>query len=82
MHVKVDLSYRVAYLVDDQGDIQMAASNTTRTSVDGVLASWGYARTPSGEWEVTDILNAIDAVRFPVQRVNQDSTSAHSGAGR
>lgn len=72
-YVKVDLAYRVAYLVDDQGDVQLATSNTSRSNVDGVLASWGYARTACGKWETTDILNAIDAVRFPVRQVGVDS---------
>ena len=66
-YVKIDLGYRVAYLVDDQGVTQLAASDTTRSSVDDVLACWGYARTSDGTWETTDILNAIDAVRFPVE---------------
>lgn len=66
MYVKIDLSYRVAYLMNDDGIAELAASNTTRSTVDGVLASWGYARTSDGTWETTDVLNAIDAVRFPV----------------
>lgn len=72
-YVKVDLAYRVAYLVDDRGIIRLAASGTSKSNVDGVLTSWGYARTPWGEWETTDILNAIDAVRYPVQRVGVGS---------
>lgn len=69
MHVKVDLAYRVAYLVDDQGITQLAQSGTTRSTVDDVLTSWGYARTRDGKWEPTDILNAIDAMRHPVVEV-------------
>lgn len=72
-YVKVDLAYRVAYLVDDQGNIRLAASGTSKSNVDGVLASWGYARTTCGEWETTDILNAIDAVRFPVKQLGVGS---------
>lgn len=68
-HVKIDLGYRVAYLVDASGVTQLATSNTTRSTVDDVLASWGYARTRDGKWETTDILNAIDAVRCPVEPV-------------
>lgn len=72
-YVKVDLAYRVAYLVDDQGEVQLATSGTSKSNVDGVLASWGYARTACGEWEPVDILNAIDAVRFPVRQLGVDS---------
>lgn len=67
MHVKVDLAYKVAYLVDDEGTAQLAQSSTSKSNVDSVLATWGYARTRDGRWEPTDILNAIDAVRFPVE---------------
>ena len=77
MHVKIDLGYRVAYLVDDQGTTQLAQSNTTTSSVDKVLTSWGYARTRDGRWETTDILNAIDAVRWPVELVEVGDGSAH-----
>lgn len=66
MYVKIDLAYRVAYLMDDQGAAQLAQSGVTRTTVDDTLASWGYARVPGGKWIPTDILNAIDAVRFDV----------------
>lgn len=72
MHVKVDLAYRVAYLVNDQGEAQLAQSGTTRSNVDDVLASWGYARVRDGEWEPTDILNAIDAMRFRVEPSGSD----------
>lgn len=68
MHVKIDLGYRVAYLVDDQGVAQLATSGVTRRGVDDVLASWGYART-SNVWETTDILNAIDAVQCMVEPI-------------
>jgi hypothetical protein len=71
VHVKVDLAYRVAYLVDGAGDVLAAQSGVTRSTVDDVLKTWGYARTRDGEWEVTDILNAIDAVQFPVERLNE-----------
>lgn len=76
MHVKIDLAYRVAYLVNDDGVAQLAESNTTRSTVDDVLASWGYVRAADGAWEITDILNAIDAVRFPVELVNAGVESA------
>lgn len=70
MHVKIDLAYRVAYLMDDQGTAQLVQSGVTRTTVDNMLASWGYARVPGGRWAPTDILNAIDAVRFDVAPVD------------
>ncbi len=69
MHVKIDLGYRVAYLVDDQGSAQLATSGVTWRGIDDVLTSWGYARTRDGEWETTDILNAIDAVQHAVELV-------------
>lgn len=75
--VKIDLAYRVAYLVDDQGTAQLAQSGVTCSSVDDALAGWGYARTPNGEWKITDILNAIDAVEFPVERARTRVGSAH-----
>lgn len=78
MYVKVDLGYRVAYLVDDEGVTQLAASGVTpRLGLDDALASWGYALTPSHEWELTDILNAVDAVRHLVEPVGVRVTSAH-----
>lgn len=67
MYVQIDLGYRVAYLMNDLGEAQAAQSSVTRSSVDDVLTSWGYVRTRNGKWETTDILNAIDAVRFPVE---------------
>lgn len=70
MYVQIDLSYRVAYLMDDEGTAQLAASGVTRSSVKATLASWGYVLTPDGKWETTDILNAIDAVRRDVVPVN------------
>jgi len=66
-HVLVDLSLRVAYLVDDQGTAQLAQSGVTRSSARDALADWGYEFAPNSEWEITDILNAIDAVRRPVE---------------
>lgn len=77
MHVKIDLAYRVAYLVDDEGVVQLAQSGVTRRSVDTALAGWGYARVPEGKWEPTDILNAIDAVRFPVESLARETSNAH-----
>jgi hypothetical protein len=68
-YVKVDLAYRVAYLVDDQGIAQRAQSDVTRSSAGRVLDDWGYEFTPGSVWEITDILNAIDAVRRPVQQI-------------
>lgn len=41
MYVKIDLAYRVAYLMDDEGTAQLAQSGVTRTTVDDALASWG-----------------------------------------
>lgn len=73
MHVKVDLAYRVAYLVNDRGEALQAQSGVTRSTVDDALARWGYARTSTGKWATTDILNAIDAVRHDVVKVG----SAH-----
>lgn len=67
MHVKIDLAYRVAYLVNDRGEVELWSSGTTRSTVDATLASWGYARVADGEWETTAILDAVDAVRFPVE---------------
>lgn len=69
MHVKIDLAYKVAYLVDDQGDVHRTQSSTSRSNVDDALASWGYAYVPGSRWEITDILNAIDAVQRPVEPV-------------
>lgn len=69
MRVKIDLVYRVAYLLDDEGVAQAAQSSVTRSSVKAVLASWGYACTPGSEWECTDILNAIDAVERQIQPI-------------
>lgn len=69
MYVKVDLAYRVAYLVDDQGTAERAQSGVTRSSVGCALADWGYEFTPGSVWEITDILNAIDAVRRPVRQM-------------
>lgn len=68
MHVKIDLGYRVAYLVDEQGTTQLATSGVTWRGIDSVLTSWGYART-SNVWETTDILNAIDAVQCTVEPI-------------
>jgi hypothetical protein len=73
MRVKIDLGYRVAYLLDDRDVAQRATSGVTRSNVDDVLASWGYARTRDGKWECTDILNAIDAVSCPVELVGAGS---------
>lgn len=73
MYVKIDLGYRVAYLVDDDEVTQLATSGVTWRGIDDVLASWGYARTRDGKWETTDILNAIDAVRYPVELVGAGS---------
>jgi hypothetical protein len=67
VHVKVDLAYKVAYLVDNRGEVQLAQSGTSTSNVAGALASWGYAYTPGSVWECVDILNAIDAVQRPVQ---------------
>jgi hypothetical protein len=67
--VKVDLAYRVAYLLDERGVDQAAQSGVTRSTVGGALASWGYALTRDGAWEPTDILNAIDAVQHTVEQV-------------
>jgi hypothetical protein len=67
--VKVDLAYRVAYLLDERDEIQAAQSSVTRSTVDDVLASWGYARTRDGKWDCTTILNAVDAVEHTVERV-------------
>lgn len=67
MYVQVDLAYRVAYLMDDDGVAQLATSGTTRSNVKTALAAWGYTLTSDGVWETTDILNAIDAVRHPVE---------------
>ena len=72
-YVVIDLSYRVAYLVDDQGVAQLAASETTRSTVGPTLADWGYRFAPNSAWEVTDILNAIDAMRRPVERMESVS---------
>lgn len=69
MYVKIDLAYRVAYLVNDAGVPQAAQSGVTRSTVKNVLASWGYACTPGSEWECVDILNAIDAVQRSVQPI-------------
>lgn len=77
MYVKIDLGYRVAYLVDDQGVTQLAQSGTTKSSVDNVLARWGYERTRDGKWQTTDILNAIDAVYWLVEPVKVGDGSAH-----
>ena len=67
--VKVDLAYRVAYLLDDQGEAQLARSGVSRSGVDDALRDWGYALAPGSEWKCTDILNAIDAVERAVQPV-------------
>lgn len=69
MYVKIDLAYRVAYLVDDQGVDQRWQSGTSKSNVDTVLKSWGYALTSDTPWTPTDILNAIDAVQRPVEPV-------------
>lgn len=69
MYVKVDLAYRVAYLVDDQGVTQRLQSGTTRSNVHVALESWGYAFAPDSHWEATDILNAIDAMQRPVEPI-------------
>lgn len=76
-HVLIDLSYRVAYLVDDEGDAQLAQSGVTRSTVDDALASWGYARVPDSEWECVAILNAIDAVRCSVERTENEGKRAN-----
>lgn len=67
MHVKVDLAYKVAYLIDNRGEVQLAQSGTSMSNVAAVLASWGYACVPESKWECTDILNAIDAMQRPVE---------------
>jgi precorrin-6B methylase 1 len=67
--VKVDLAYRVAYLLDNQGESQAAQSSVTTSTVDPVLASWGYTRVRDAKWECTDILNAIDAMQCVVERI-------------
>lgn len=69
MYVKIDLAYRVAYLVDDQGVDQQWQSGTSKSNVDAVLESWGYALTSDTHWMPTDILNAIDAVQRSVEPV-------------
>lgn len=67
--VKVDLAYRVAYLLDDQGEAQAAQSGVTTSTVGGALASWGYACVPGSAWECADILNAIDAMQRAVEPI-------------
>lgn len=69
MYVKVDLAYRVAYLVDDQGVDQRWQSGITKSNVNVALESWGYTLMPGSHWEATDILNAIDAMQRPVEPI-------------
>lgn len=67
--VKVDLAYRVAYLLDDQGEVQQARSGISRSTVDVALAEWGFTLASTGVWKCADILNAIDAVEHAVEPV-------------
>lgn len=69
--VKVDLSYRVAYLLDERGVAQAATSGVTRSTVGDALADWGYARVSDSEWEPVDILNAIDAMQCAVEPIGR-----------
>lgn len=67
--VKIDLAYRVAYLLDDQGVTQLSESGVSRSTIQAALARWGYALVSGDEWECADILNAIDAVERVVEPV-------------
>jgi hypothetical protein len=67
--VKIDLAYRVAYLLDERGVAQAATSGVTRSTVGSALANWGYALVRDSEWEPVDILNAIDAVQRVVEPI-------------
>ena len=69
MRVKIDLAYRVAYLLDDAGVTQLARSGVSKSTVNVALADWGYTLAPGSTWQCTDILNAIDAVERVVEPV-------------